>query len=107
MLLKTTEEKKNQNSRWDQALVLSLSPNFQLLSAHTGSLKQKTGKSGRNQQKSSLENASSSPSESVLHTLGKDTAQELHDKLIHYTLQIHSKASTQVSTSLMKIEGTD
>jgi len=72
-----------------------------------GSLKRKTENSDRNQQKSSLENASSSPSESVLRTLGKDIAQESHHELTHYTLQIHSKVSIQVSTSLVKIQGTD
>lgn len=71
------------------------------------SLNQKTENSDRNQHKSSLENANSSPSESVFHTLGKDTTQELHNELILCTIQIHSKVSIQVSTSLMKIQGTD
>lgn len=72
-----------------------------------GSMKQKTENSHRNQQKYSLENASSSPSESALCTLGKYTALESHDELIHYTLQIHNKVSIQVGTSPMKIQGTN
>lgn len=48
------------------------------------SLKQKTENIDRDQQKSSLGNASSSPSGSVLHTLGKASSQELYDKLMHY-----------------------
>lgn len=51
------------------------------------SLKQKTENTDRDQQKSSLGNASSSTSESVVHTLGKDSFQELHVKLMHYTFK--------------------
>lgn len=107
MLLETTTEKKTSKFTPRPSSSLSLSPNFQLLSAHMWSLKQKTENSDRNQHKSSLENANSSPSESVFHTLGKNTTQELHDELILCTVQIHSKVSIQVSTSLMKIQGTD
>lgn len=106
MLLKTTEN-KTLKFTLRSSCSLSLSANFQLLSAHMGSLKQKTENSDRNQQKSSLENASSHPNKSRLCTLGKDTAQELHDELIHYTLQIHRQVSIQISISLMKIQGTD
>lgn len=106
MLLKTTENKTLKFTLRPSSS-LSVSANFQSLSAHMGSLKQKTENSDRNQQKFSLENASSRPNKSMLCTSGKDTAQELHDDLIHYTLQIHSQVSLQVRTSLMKIQGTD
>lgn len=54
-------------------------------------LKKTTENADRDQQKSSLGNASSSPSASVLHTLGKDSFQELHDKLMHYTFKSATK----------------
>lgn len=55
------------------------------------SLKQKTESTDTDQQKSSLGNASFSPSESVLHTLGKDSSQELHDKFMHCTFKPAAK----------------
>lgn len=68
---------------------------IQLLWAHMGTLQQKTENISRNQHKSSVENASSNPSESVLCSPGKDASQEPHNEVIHYTLQILSKVSIQ------------
>lgn len=58
-------------------------------------LQQKTENSSRNQHKSSVENASSNSSESVLCSPGKDASQEPHNELIHCILQIPSKANIQ------------
>lgn len=64
------------------------------------SLKQKTENTDRDQKKSSLGKAGSNPSESVVHTLGKDSSQELHDKLMHYTFKSAAmRAFSYVSAS--------
>lgn len=89
-LLKTTENEKSKFTPGPSSK-LSLPPNLQLFSAHMESLKQKTENTEKDKQKSSLGNASSNPSESVLHTLGKDFFQELHDKLMHYTFKSAAK----------------
>lgn len=70
MLLRTTENKTSKITLRPSSS-LSLSPSFQLLSAHMRSLLQKTEISDRNQQKFSLENVSSNPSGLELRTLGK------------------------------------
>lgn len=70
MLLRATENKTSKITLRPSSS-LSLSPSFQLLSAHTRSLMQKTENSNRNQQTFSSANASSNPSGLELRPLGK------------------------------------